>query len=63
MHNNICYIYTYICFKSHNFSVKHNLQRPPLGRQLTTDIIFHVIERVSPLSFNFQIKVMAFKTF
>ena len=25
------------CFERHNFSVKHNLQTPPLGQQLTTD--------------------------
>ena len=39
-------------FKRHNFSFKHNLQTPHLGRQLTTNFIFHVIEGVSSSSFN-----------
>ena len=34
--------------------VTHYLQTPPLGQQLTTDILFYVIERVSHSPFNFQ---------
>ena len=45
------------CFKSHNASVKHDLQTPTLRRQLTTNIMFYLIQSVSPSSFNFQMSL------